>query len=374
MNGSGSFRQQSLFEDIAIEPTELVRVGFPEDGNLSPLQKKINAQARKIEKLREGIREETRRLDEALLYWGATLAPIQVEVARRQVSFAFALESQANGFKLGSRQRQTVGDVILGLLDDAFSRATAEAEDRELYTRWSDTSFDEEMELQTEEMLQFVSEMLQSQFGVEIDEETILKGPEAIEELLLGAARRAEEEPGRKARAKTKKQIAKEERERLAAEYEQKSLRSLYLSLAKVLHPDAERDEAARGKKETIMKELTSAYEAGDLHTMLRIEQEWLGRESTGPLPEEKLEAYLSALQEQTRGLQEELEALPYSPRYAPIQDFLDAGAQVPKDSITTSASEDKRRIRLLDELVAEFSSKMEKQRFIARVREIAEE
>ena len=30
------------------------------------------------------------------------------------------------------------------------------------------------------------------------------------------------------------------------------------------------------------MKEVTSAYEAGDLHTLLRIEMEWLAKEAQG--------------------------------------------------------------------------------------------
>lgn len=40
-----------------------------------------------------------------------------------------------------------------------------------------------------------------------------------------------------------------------------KNIRSIYIALAKVLHPDTEADETLKAEKEEIMKKVTSSYE-----------------------------------------------------------------------------------------------------------------
>jgi hypothetical protein len=240
------------------------------------------------------------------------------------------------------------GVAIIGLLDDAFSQSSPEKVAQELFSRWNDTSFDEELAQQESAMTEALSE----------------------------AIRNAHPDEGHTQRKKTQKQLAKEERERQAEEFAKKSLRSLYLSLVKILHPDAELDESAKGEKEKLMKEVTAAYEAGDLHTLLRLESDWVVRESSnlGSLPEKKLKAYLSALKEQAQELEEELASLDFSPRYGPIQSFLDSNIVWGKHRIDAAARKEKGRIKFLKELLVEFARKMEKQTFIGRVRELVEE
>jgi hypothetical protein len=182
-----------------------------------------------------------------------------------------------------------------------------------------------------------------------------------------------EPEKATKPRKKTAKQIAKEERDKKAEEYTKRSLRSLYLSLVKLLHPDIERDAAAREVKEGTMKEVTAAYEAGDLHTLLRIEMEWIAKMTVGdePLPEEKLQAYISALSAQVRELQEELEALDYSPRYMPIVGVLGVDVLWAKERIDTEGRQWKQRVRQLEELVRGFSTNLAKKDFMAAIKEM---
>ena len=334
--------QQSLFADIPLDAapdtTGMVRMATPPEGAFPPLQRKFNNLAEKIEGLRRSIEERTSTYDEILAHWSKKLAPLFRNVADMQTALASAIEKQANGFKLGVRQREAVGIAITGLLTEAFSLTEPGEEAQALFTRWSDTSFEEEVEIQGQEMTEAMSDAIREGFGIDIDAEALRKGPEAIEEALMEALLKAQEDFERttKPRKKTAKQIAKEERERIAEEHAKKGLRSLYLSLVKVLHPDIERDAVAREAKEGTMKELTAAYEAGDLHTLLRIEMEWIARETRGnePLPEDRLKAYVSVLAEQVEELEEELAALDYSPRYMPIACFLDIDAEWAKDRI----------------------------------------
>jgi hypothetical protein len=69
------------------------------------------------------------------------------------------------------------------------------------------------------------------------------------------------------------------------------------------------------------MQELTAAYRNNDLHTLLRLELEWIQREEgdVERLTEEKLSVYNQVLAEQVSGLERELAELPYHSRYQPI-------------------------------------------------------
>ena len=82
-------------------------------------------------------------------------------------------------------------------------------------------------------------------------------------------------------RKKSRKQLEREEQERRAEEVRKKSIASIYKQLARVLHPDLEPDPALRRHKETVMQQLTVAYHNHDLHTLLRLELEWIQREQS---------------------------------------------------------------------------------------------
>jgi hypothetical protein len=122
-------------------------------------------------------------------------------------------------------------------------------------------------------------------------------------------------------RRKTERQMEKEERQRLAEELRKKTVATIYKQLARVLHPDLELDAARKGQKEVLMQELTVAYRNNDMHTLLRLEMEWIQHEEGNieRLTDEKLAVYNQTLKEQVQNLEQELHELPYDPRYQPI-------------------------------------------------------
>jgi hypothetical protein len=125
-------------------------------------------------------------------------------------------------------------------------------------------------------------------------------------------------------RGKTARQLEREKREKLAEELRKKTLATVYKQLARVLHPDLELDPERRRQKERLMQELTVAYSNNDMHTLLRLEMEWIEREEgeIERLTEEKLAVYNQTLKEQVQGLEQELRELPCDPRYQPIVVF----------------------------------------------------
>jgi hypothetical protein len=73
------------------------------------------------------------------------------------------------------------------------------------------------------------------------------------------------------------------------------------------------------------MKQLTTAYKQGDLHTLLRLELEWLHKEETEleNLSEEKLKIYNQALKQQVKELEIEIHTASAHPRYLPLQKYV---------------------------------------------------
>ena len=69
------------------------------------------------------------------------------------------------------------------------------------------------------------------------------------------------------------------------------------------------------------MQEVTVAYAQHDMHTLLRLELEWIGTAPTDAarLSDETMSAYVDALEQQVRELEMECDTLMFHPRYAPI-------------------------------------------------------
>ena len=117
-----------------------------------------------------------------------------------------------------------------------------------------------------------------------------------------------------RARRKTKAQ-RQQEAAAQAAQDDQKQLESnaktIYRQLARVHHPDLERDPAKQAGKTAQMQRITAAYEADDLYTLLQLLAE------TGPTDAEAddvLARHTRALLQQQTQLNQEMNELKYGP------------------------------------------------------------
>ena len=97
------------------------------------------------------------------------------------------------------------------------------------------------------------------------------------------------------------------------------------MSLAKLLHPDLESDETLKLDKEELMKKVISAYQEGDLHTLLKLEIEIIHKQSENldHLTNDKLKFINTVLKNQVADLEDELNMLHNSPRYQSISDVM---------------------------------------------------
>lgn len=103
---------------------------------------------------------------------------------------------------------------------------------------------------------------------------------------------------------------------KIQAEQTLKSMRTIYMELAKELHPDREQDEALRAVKEEKMKQLTEAYQKKDLAALLTMQVSWLEETvkiAPGELSDEILKGYNKILKTQLKKLEEEQDMAKYS-------------------------------------------------------------
>jgi hypothetical protein len=296
---------------------------------LTPSQQTFNRLSKRIQQLQNAIQQDAAKLEAILKAYNAAIPALQRTVAATKIVLAKALGETTTKIKYGKRQAIDVRNVILTLCDEAFADIEPDEETQRFFNEWSQSSYQEELANQKDAMKQMLSQTVKDAFGLDIDFSDMGDTPEEMaqfakrlqSQVIDNANTRDHRASGRK---KTKKQIEKEERDRQREQQQLKSIRSLYLSLAKALHPDTETDPTKKTHKEELMKKVTTAYADKDLATLLKLELEWVADEShdLDTLPDEKLKLYIASLKEQIAALEAEHAAVVYNPRYMPISDI----------------------------------------------------
>jgi hypothetical protein len=324
----------SLFDDHAFaggdnHPKNALRIVPGKKQALSKNQIAFNKLTARIERLHETIRNETAKLEQLLKIYAAELSARRQELARTRLKLAMTLGNSAETLKYGKRQREQLRAVILDLCDQAFAAVEPDEDTEAFYDRWSAASYREELENQSAMMKQMFADGAREFLGIDLDLDELDDTPEGLARLMNRLKNEAKDggpwQEGRRAKGKkSKKQLEREERKKQEEALQQKSLRSIYLALAKALHPDTIMDPGEKVRKEALMKKVTAAYADKDLAALLTLEMEWVSSENAalGSLPEEKLKLYIASLKEQVAALEQEKHALYHHPRFNCLSEF----------------------------------------------------
>lgn len=292
-------------------------------------QKAFNRLSKKVEDLRKKIERATAILDESLVFYGQKIAPLdRLVIEQRAEILDLLFPYLEQGIKLTEKDREAMIDMLSNLLDMVWCY-TPEAEERHrmMFEELEGMTPEEADELEADAMKEELEWMF-SAHGVDIDLSDV---DVTDEEQMARKMRELQEElgpdpfrPKQRERKKTKKQMEAEARAEAMEKARKQSLSSIYRQLAKALHPDLEQDETLRAEKEELMKQLTTAYDANDLHTLLAIETRWVKKNDANlrDLTDEKIEIFNEVLKEQVSELEGELWRVYAHPRYAPLQRF----------------------------------------------------
>jgi hypothetical protein len=298
-------------------------------GPLSKAQKAFNRLVATVEKLRARVEQHTRRLDEALAFHAEQVRPRLERVTALRREVVRALRPFLSDRRLKARDQEVLRTILTEQLKEILDGA--DAVDDELRALFEELHIGDLAQVE-EDALQEARASIEAQFadvGLDVDlsgfhpgmseEDVAVKVAEMEDQI-----RRQTEEArgrGRPGQRRTKRELREEARIRQVEELRKGTIGAIYRRLAKVLHPDLEQDADLRRRKSTLMQELTAAYASSDLHTLLRLELEWIHHEESdvARLTDEKLDAYRQLLKEQVAQLEMALFELPQHPRYQPL-------------------------------------------------------
>lgn len=339
--------------DATVASTHVLLVRAPDGRNPSKDHVAFNRLVERIAELEKAIDRERDRREFLLDRYHERLAPLERAVAEGQLALAKALAAAAADCTLRGSSKKQLRAMVVTLCDEAFYRIQPDAEIEAFYDEWSDVSYREVVQQQLADLedREFDDDYGPKQDDAEDHDDTEPAGAAERE----GRPRDDEGHHDDAARdgqaSRPDQREARLQRKALAA---RKSVRDVYLSLAKVLHPDAVADPSERALREDCMKQASAAYRAGDLAALLRLEITWVRRDEShlATLPTATLRAYLPPLKEQVATLEDTLADLVNDPRYAPIE----SAASLPGNSaskwIEQCARDAKSTIRHIRSLV----------------------
>lgn len=315
-----------------MKPNNSLQIHPTEKASLSKAQKEFNRLTDRIATLRNKLLQSEKELEALLKEYNGLIPALRSQHCETLAALAFALEEAVGRTKLGKNQLASLGNTIKGLLDEVAMTRELRSEEEALFNRWSEMSMREMIEQEEKEERELFARYVKGIFGMDIDPDR-LDDPEERERIEREIDQRNAEaqqesqqwhQTSRRTKAQERADQRRADKAKAAEELKNRSLRSVYISLAKLLHPDTEQDTALRKAKEEEMKRLGAAYESGDLSTMLQMEINWVHQQANdlSKLTDEKLDLFNSVLRDQVKEMEFELWELPSQPRFSPLRRY----------------------------------------------------
>ena len=299
------------------------------DRPLTKAQNTFRTLLARVESLRESIDTEEQELDATLSFYVEHIVPRLARQTILQKDLVRALAPYVNKtFFPRQEERARFKELIRELLDEIATseRGLVDIDLREVYNTVHGVGYAQDERKAIAAARAALAQMF-AEAGLEADFSELDSAISEAEfmaraEALIARVRKMKEAEAEAAHCAEHGRHASEDDDlRADEEFRKRSTANIYKQLARVLHPDLERDTERRMKKVQLMQELTVAYRQNDLHTLLRLQMEWIENEGGDiqRLTEERLGVYNDILEGQVEGLEKRLRDLVFHPRYRPI-------------------------------------------------------
>ena len=286
----------------------------------------------RVESLRASIDAKEEELDETLSFYAAEIVPRLARQTALQKDFVRSLAPYLlPAFFPNTRERLELKELAQEWLNEIAKteKGLVDPDLREIYSAVHGVGYDEQERKTLASVKEAVARMF-AEAGVEADFSELEAAASEADfmakaEELTARIRKLKEAEAEAARcAEHGRHGSEDEDVRAAEEFRKRSIANIYKQLARVLHPDLERDSERQKEKVELMQELTVAFRQNDLHTLLRLEMQWIENEGGNieRLTEEKLGVYNEVLAGQVEGLERRFRDLVYHARYRPIVVF----------------------------------------------------
>lgn len=319
----------------ALSPIEaLVKTSSGSKQALSKKQLQLKQLTAKAESLKIDIKEESKKLELLMELFTKELLPQYARIAEEKIKLAKVLSRATIRIRFSSRYLDAIGEAIVALCEEAFEEVDI-TEDLELfYNKWAASSYREKANEQLKNAKALFADMMRERYDVDIDVEDIEDTTEGFAQFRQRMKEQIEQDREQfwsEKQHKSARQRKQEAAQKAEKEMALRSIRSIYIALVKVVHPDGEQDINLKKEKEEVMKKVALAYEQQDLETLLALEAEWIyqAKDNLQRLTDEKLSVYLTVLRQQVCDLEREKLDLVHSPRYEAVAYFSSMPANI---------------------------------------------
>jgi hypothetical protein len=311
------------------------------DRPLTKAQETFRFLLAEVESLRKSIDADAQDFDATLNFYAQEIVPRLDRQTALQKELVRALAPYLNKtFFPRQAERAEFRELTRELLDEIANKERELIDDdlREVYNSVHGVGYAQDQRKTMTAVKAALAQTL-AEAGLDVDFSELESATSEAEfmaraEVLIARARKMKEAEAEAAHCVEHGHHATEDdQQRAEEEFRKRSIANIYKQLARVLHPDFELDTERQKNKVQLMQELTVAYRQNDLHTLLRLEMQWIENESgdIDRLTEEKLGVYNEVLRGQVEGLEARLRDLMFHPRYRPIVVFNDGPTRVMK-------------------------------------------
>lgn len=274
-----------MHQQLVLQIQSLTKKISKRQAEFNTLNRKIEELTQAINGLKQGQEELYRRVREEMI-------PLQRRIVADRITILTKLDQLYERADFSTKEQRKLQHFIA---TNAFNLIEKSGADEliPLYNRYSDTPL--EVAIEQEEVINEQEEPSSSS----AEEEEYEEGHEEWE--YDKEAYQQQFSQQKKAKRKGKAVPQKQQNS-------YKSVRALYLSLVKALHPDKEPDEAERERKTKIMHQVTEAYRQNDLQLLLslQMELEHIDQHQLDSLSDEQLSYYNTYLKDQVEELEQQ--------------------------------------------------------------------
>lgn len=335
--------QESLFreQDNTRLPDKIVKIEIG-GAALSKDQQTFNRLVKRISNLRSQLKDDSEKLDILSKEYYTEVIPRGMELSSLKIEFSHLLDEKRQAIKLSNILNYKLDELISEFLDDALSLKEPDERTEQLYKKYGSKSYNEFSQDVESEAKHLFCDMVYEQFGVNIDPSELTDNHD-YEKIQADLEAQLNKNGATKqnSRPRTKKQQEKDLIGLRKKELKSKTLRGIYMSLVKLLHPDRELDGELKKEKEEMMKQVTIAYNNRDMMSLLQLEMQYVTahENSITDMDTNSLAVYLQLLKDQVKDLEAEREIFFLQPAYLLVSEFWQESLPLAIDEIKDHAS-----------------------------------
>ncbi len=291
------------------------------DKKVSREQKHFHELLEKIQRLKKQIEEKKQLADQVEQHKNQHIRPLLNQLRDVKLAQVRSLDWAYDRSYLQKRLKIRLREEIIDRTEELLSLFAFENDQLEelmsIAARHRGASIDELEEERKASEEEATRAYLKSHYGINLEdhESADLNDPEVVAKLRERIANEASEQKSRKNFGKGK--TADNHKAKSLLDKMTKSIRSVYTSLVKHLHPDKELDEAKKAVKTEAMKEVTLAYENKDMLGLLILQAQHGIIESD--LADSDLRGYNNVLKQQVNELEKQHNNILTSIRGVPL-------------------------------------------------------